>query len=197
MKRIYLAIFLIIGGNLFAQADLPDLAKIKIAAEAGDAAAQDKLAEQYQGRGDTAKAIFWYRKSAVQNFVRAQSKLGNMLFMRYEMHLDLKSETRAALGAEAVKWISLAANQDNKQAETDFAQIYFNGSLVKQDFIEAYKWGELASHGSPLEPPSSMGKSIRDAAILKLDTAQIKEAQKRVNSFVPQPATAPPVKKAT
>ncbi len=191
MKIIGFIIIVLLAATTFAESNLPDLAKIKIAAEAGDAEAQDKLAERYIAHMDTAQAIVWYRKAAAQNYVHAQGRLGNLLLMRFEMHTDAKPEARAAVGVEAHKWIVLAANAGDTQAEADLAGLYLKGSLVKQDFVEAYKWGELASRGSPFAPSAYAGKSVRDAAILKLDTAQINEAQKRVNSFVPKTSSKP------
>ena len=194
MKRIGFIIIVLWAATSFAGSDLPDLAKIKIAAEAGDAEAQDKLAERYIAHMDTAQAIVWYRKAAAQNYVHAQGRLGNLLLVRYEMHIDTKPEIRGAVAGEACKWIILASNAGDTQAEADLAGLYLKGSLVKQDFVEAYNWGELAARGSPFAPQAYAGKSVRDAAILKLDTEQIKEAQKRVNSFVPKSANPPPNK---
>jgi len=77
------------------------------------------------------------------------------------------------------------------------AQLCLKGSLVKLDYVEAYKWGELATHGSQFEPSSITGKSVRDAAILKMSAAQIEEARNRVNSFVPKSANPPPAKPKT
>jgi hypothetical protein len=194
MKTLFSVVVLAVGLAANAQLDLPDLAKIKIAAEAGDAEAQDKLAEKFRSHGDTAQAIVWYRKAAAQNYVHAQGKLGNILLMRYEMHLDTKPEVRGAVAIEARKWITLAANAGDKPAQADLAQLCLKGSLVRLDYVEAYKWSELAAQGSPFEPSSITGKSVRDSAILKMNAAQIEEARKRANSFVPQPAAAPPAK---
>jgi hypothetical protein len=60
--------------------------------------------------------------------------------------------------------------------------------------MNAYKWGELASRGPQFEPSSITGKSVRDAAILKMSAAQIEEARKRVENFKPTPATPAPKK---
>jgi len=85
---------------VYAQTDMPKLAEIKIAAEAGDPAAQDELAESYIMHLDSADAEIWYRKSAAQGFAHAQGKLGNMLLMRAHMTIGLKPAAQSALGAE-------------------------------------------------------------------------------------------------
>jgi hypothetical protein len=93
---------------------------------------------------------------------------------------------RAAINDEAVKWITLAANQGDKQGQADLADLYLEGKFVKRDLIEAYKWGELASQGMPeFYIPADRPRSIRDAAILKMNADQIAEAHKRVAAFTP------------
>jgi TPR repeat protein len=167
----------------FAQPTAPALAQIKIAADAGDPVAQDKLAERMGW--DTAQAEVLYRKAAGQGYAHAQGRLGNMLLMRSRITFVLKPSARAAIEPEALKWIILAANQGDKQGQADFASIYLEGKLVKQDLIEAYKWGELSSENPSHEFIVFPGDSIRNAAILKMNADQIAEARKRVAAFVP------------
>ena len=168
-----------------AQSSTPSLAEIKIAAEAGDPAAQAKLAEAHAMRMDSAQAEVWYRKAAAQDHVHAQAKLGNMLLMRSLTSLSHSKADRAALGAEAVKWLLLAGNQGDRTAQADLASLYLDGKLMPLDLAEAYKWGDLAAKGSPLDSATINGRSRRDAAILKMTPDQIEEARKRVASFVP------------
>ena len=171
-----------------AQPVLPELAQIKIAADAGDPVAQTQMAER-----DPAHAETWYRKAANQGYVHAQGKLGNLLLMRYGMTFGLKPEARAALGQEALKWVGLAASQGDKQGEANLASICLEGKLVKQDLIAAYKWGELATRGGGgmINFEAISGQSTRDAAILKMNADQIAKARKQVDEFVPhQPKPA-------
>jgi hypothetical protein len=162
-------------------APTPTLEQIKIAADAGDPAAQDKLAE----RVDAAQAEILYRKAAGQGYAHAQGRLGNMLLMRSRMTFGLKPDARANMEQESLKWIILAANQGDKRGQADYADICLEGKLVKQDLIEAYKWGALAAEGSMIEVAAISGRSTRDAAILKMNADQIAEAHKRVAAFVP------------
>ena len=170
---------------VFAQTPAPSLEQIKIAADAGDPAAQDKLAERFMSRADAAQAEIWYRKAAEQGFAHSQGQLGHMLLMRSRMSVGSKPADRAAIGEEAVKWITLGANQGDKRGQADFADICLEGKWVKQDLVEAYKWGELASHGSMIDVATGSGRSTRDAAILKMNADQIAEAHKRAAAFVP------------
>lgn len=169
----------------FAQPTAPALAQIKIAADAGDPVAQDKLAENYIMRMDSAQAEVWYRKATGQGYAHAQGRLGNMLLMRSRTSFGLKPDARAAIADEAVKWIILAANQGDKQGQANLADICLEGKLVKQDLVEAYKWGELSAEGSMIDVATISGRSTRDAAILKMNADQIAEARKRVAEFVP------------
>ena len=68
------------------------------------------------------------------------------------------------------------------------ADILLEGKLEKQDLIEAYKWGELATHGTTNDSVVKVGTVTRDAAILKMSPAQIAEGKKRVAAFVPHAA---------
>lgn len=180
---IRLALLLaLVAQSALAQTSLPPLAQIKIAADAGDPAAQDKMGER-----DVANAEQWYRKAAEQGYVHAQGKLGELLFLHSQLTLGSKPETRAALGAEALQWSTLAANQGDKRGQAMLARIYLEGKLVKPDLIEAYKWGDLSAQNPTLELIIFAGASSRDAAILKMNAGQISEAQKRVAAFVPHP----------
>jgi Sel1 repeat len=118
-------------------------------------------------------------------YAHAQGRLGKMLLMRSRMTSGLKPDARAAIADEAFKWITLAANQGDKQGQANLADVCLEGKLVKQDLIEAYKWGELSSKGLSYDVAAVIGRSARDAAILKMNADQIAEARKRVAVFVP------------
>jgi hypothetical protein len=180
-----LIVFFLAAFCASAQSPVPSLAEIKIAADAGDPAAQDKLAQSFIMRADTKQAEIWYRKAAEQGYTHAEGQLGNMMLMRSRMSVGLKPDARAEIGDEAVKWIVLAANQGDKRGQADFADIDLEGKLVKQDLVEAYKWGDLAAQGSMIDVATIGGHSTRDAAILKMDADQIAEARKRAAAFTP------------
>jgi TPR repeat protein len=180
MKKLIIALTFAVT-CAFAQPTAPTLEQIKIAADAGDPVAQDKLAERFNF--GSAQAEVLYRKAAGQGYAHAQGRLGNMLLIRSRMSFGAKPADRAAMQDEALKWIILAANQDDKQGQANLADVCLEGKLVKQDLIEAYKWGELSSEGSPLVVATISGSSIRDAAILKMNADQIAEARKRVAAF--------------
>jgi len=164
-----------------AQVSNPALEQLKIAADAGDPVAQDKLAEKV----GSAQAEILYRKAADRGNVHAQGRLGNILFLRSYLTIGVKPEVHTAIADEAIKWATVAANQGDKQGETDLSQIYLEGKLVKQDFVLAFKWGDLAAKNPSSDFVFYSGASMRDAAILKMNADQIEEAHRLVASFVP------------
>jgi hypothetical protein len=113
-----------------------------------------------------------------------------MLLLQSRTSAFAKPVERSAMGEEARKWIILAAYQGDKRGQADFADIWLEGKLVKQDVVEAYKWGDLAGQGSMIDTATVTGRSCRDSAILKMDADQIAEARKRVAAFVPHQPTA-------
>ena len=186
-SRMALVLLMVLGCQIstLAQQSQPTLEQIKIAADAGDPVAQDKLAERYILRTDTAHAEIWYRKAASQGYAHAQGQLGNMLLMHSRMSLGLKPDAHAAITDEALKWITLAASQGDKQGQANLADVCLEGKLVKQDLIEAYKWGDLAGQGSMINVAAISGRGTRDAATLKMNADQIAEARGRVAAFIP------------
>lgn len=179
MKHLTLVI-LFAASCAFAQTGAT-LEAIKAAADAGDPAAQDKLAVR-----DHANAELWYRKAAAQGYAHSQGQLGHRLLLRSRMTFGLKPADRAAMQNEALKWITLAANQGDKQGQGDLADVFLEGKLVKADYLEAYKWGELCSRNPAFDlVAGTQGRSVRDAAVLKMNTDQIAEARRRVAAFVP------------
>jgi len=185
MKKLFISLTFA-ATCAFAQLAAPTLEEIKIAADAGDPAAQDKLAERFIMRADTKQAEIWYRKSAAQGYAHAQGQLGNMLLMRSRMSYGVKPEDRAIMTNEALQWMTIAGNQGDRQGQANLADIYLEGKLVKQDFIEAYKWGDLSAQGTAIYNVAGIsGRSTRDSAILKMDADQIAEARRRVAAFSP------------
>lgn len=184
MKKL-VVILTFAAAEAFAQLPTQSLEQIKVAADAGDPAAQDKLAERFIMRADMADAEKWYRESAEQGYAHAQGQLGSILLLRSRTSVGLKPDARAAMGDEAVKWITLAANQGDTQGEASLADVCLDGKLVKQDLMEAYKWGDLAAQMNLFNTASISGRSTRDSAILKMTADQIAEAQRRVAAFVP------------
>ncbi len=182
MKKLILT-FTFVASCAVAQLGGPSLEQVKAAAEAGDPVAQDRYAER-----DTQNAESWYRKSAGQGYAHAQGRLGYILLWKCRNSYKSPAPERAAFGEEAVKWLTLAANQGDPGGQADLTTLYLKGDLVKPDLVEAYKWGDLAGQGSPTAAVTYAGRTTRDAAVLKMSADQIAEARRRVAGFKPHQA---------
>ncbi|HEX3625909.1 MAG TPA: hypothetical protein VH280_10845 [Verrucomicrobiae bacterium] len=159
------------------------LTAVTAAAEAGNPAAQDKLAGDFVRHRNFLEAELWYRKAAKQGFVHAQATLGEMLLANAGLNSGQKPKASEAIGLEAIKWLTLAANASNTLAQAELAGVDLNGQFVKPDLLESYKWGDIASKSPPSVPGSNAGRSVRDAATLKMSFDEISKAKQRVATF--------------
>jgi hypothetical protein len=176
---------LIFGLQLCCRAQLSATGPTNVtaAAMAGNPAAQDQLAGGFVRHGKFMQAELWYRKAAKQGYIHSEAKLGEMLLGNAGLTVGIKPSVKAAIGSEAIKWLTLAANGSNTLAQAELASAYFNGQYVKADLLEAYKWGDIASKAPPTAPGSGVGKSVRDAATQKMSYDQIAKAKQRVTTF--------------
>ena len=117
------------------------------AAAQGHAKAQFELGMAYHSgrgtRGDLAVAEYWWRKAADQGEVRAQFWLG----LINEDHYSQKRQRQNY--PEALKWLRLAARQDDADAENALGRMYENGEGVPQDYAVAAKWYLKAAEHVP------------------------------------------------
>ena len=91
------------------------------------------------GRGikkDCTKAFKWYKRSAEQEYVRAQCKIGNMYYYGEGVKQDFFN---------ALKWYKKAVKQGFAKAQYNLANMYCEGQGVKRDYIEAVEWYKKAS----------------------------------------------------
>lgn len=124
-----------------AEQNFAEAAKLwKMAAEQGDAEAQDNLGSCYEyGNGvaqDYAEAYKWYSKAAEQGNANAQYDLG----FCYEYGNGVAQDY-----TEAYKWYKEAAEQGHDLAQCDLGGFYYNGKGVVQDYGEACKWYRKAA----------------------------------------------------
>ena len=112
----------------------------RLAAEQGDAIAQNNLGVMYRdGQGvpqDDAEAVRWYRLAAEQGHAGAHGSVGFM----YANGLGVRQDE-----AEAVRWYRLAADQGDADAQFNLGIMYRNGRGVPQDDVEAVRWYRLAA----------------------------------------------------
>src|ERR1043165_9947716 len=136
---------LLLLGALPVFAQQSDFNAIKTKAEKGDAKAQTELGQIYEvGQGvkqDYAEAVKWYRKAAEQDYDEAENLLGDM----YAGGLGVPNHSEAELDKEAANWYRKAAEQGNAKAQSNLGGMYRFGHGVPQDYVEAYKWFNLAA----------------------------------------------------
>jgi len=156
---------------------LPDLAKIKLAAEHGDPQAQNTLGDRYRSSFNYSEAAKWYRLAAENGIADAQYQLG-------KIYLEGRSASGGGVQIrktppEGMQWLYKAANQNHSDAQIQLGHCYQGGNeVVKNDLIEAYKWYSLAAKTNPL-----FGNMYRDPLILKLSSPEIAEGQRRAEAF--------------
>jgi hypothetical protein len=166
----------------FPQQQLPDLAQVKAAAERGEAQAQDRLGDSYEGRFNYSAAAEWFRKAAEQGVPHAQWRLGKMLLDGRPKFAEGSVPVPKAAD-EGLKWIFLAANQGLNGAQCDLGYFYEKGYGVKQDYVEAYKWYKLGTR------KNGLASMKLDPLILKLTQEQIQEGERRAKDFTPHRTT--------
>jgi TPR repeat protein len=116
-------------------------------ANAGDAAAEIKVAEAYaagqggsretrQIQADYKAAADWYRKAAEQGNIAAEIRLG-------DLYRDGRGVARDM--AQATAWYRKAADAGDAGAQGTLGLLYSVGMGVQQDYVEAYYWLSLAS----------------------------------------------------
>jgi len=128
---------------------------LRIKAEQGDAAAQNRLGQRYNyGLAvpqDYAEALKWYRLAAEQGVAEAVE--------RYRMAAqqgDASAQFNLAVmydhgrgvprdDAEAAKWVRMAAEQGHAHAQYYLSSLYGAGKGVPQDPAEAVKWLRMAA----------------------------------------------------
>ena len=80
---------------------------------------------------------------------------------------------------EAVKWMTLASEQGNPQAQHNMAYLYYNGQGVKIDKVYAHMWASIASSQG-----FDNSKGLLEALNKEMTPSQIQEAQKLARECV-------------
>jgi TPR repeat protein len=191
-RVVLVAILLLAVLPTHAQQPNPPLADIKAAAEAGNAQAQDQLGDAYRTRGDFENAVTWYRRSAPQGILNSEYQLANLLLTWARSALVPKA-TSATHVDEAVPWLLKAASRGHARAQLELGQLFQEGTYVKKDFSEAYKWFCLAADVASTDALINPGRSYRDNLILKMSQPEIAEGNRRVAEFLANPDKPAPM----
>ena len=152
--------------------DPSPVSKLKAEAMAGDAPAQFKLGQMYEGgiqvTNDQAEAVRWYREAARQDHPGAQCRLG----LLYDWGNGVTKDA-----TEAARWYRKAAEQGDYIAQFQLAGMYGEGRGVTKDDAEAEKWTHkaLSNKSGPsatlLVPSEKRKKIIEERLQIARDAA--------------------------
>ena len=138
-------------GNSGTEMLLADIARLREAAERGDAVAQFRLGIYHQGDGgaqDHRQAVRWYRKAAEQEHAGAQNNLGVM----YSNGKGVPKDDQ-----QAVRWYRKAAEQGSAPAQNNLGAKYSNGKGVPKDDQQAVRWYRKAAEQGHANAQSNLG----------------------------------------
>ena len=162
------------------QLSAPEIAALKAKAEAGDAAAQLKLAHAYEsGAGvpqDDAIARDWYRKAAEQGNAEAQDVMGG----KYLLGLGVDKNKELS-----VNWFRKSARAGNAAAMYHLGVAYYNGDGVTINDSLSYAWFRLAKDaGNPnAAAPVQKAESELKPATIAAGLASIAEMYEKGESL--------------
>lgn len=135
-----------------ASGDAGALAKLREAAQSGDANAQYRLGYMYaNGLGipqNNSKAVFWYHKAATQGEVTAQNALGTF----YTAGLGVPQDY-----AHALYWYSKAAKQNYAAAQYGLGYLYEHGLGVSKNYDRAVHWYRKAAEQGDASAQGELG----------------------------------------
>ena len=90
--------------------------------------------------------------------------------------------------AEAAKWYRKSADQGEATGQHNLASMYYYGQGVPQNYVQAYKWLNLAAAGNTVAATEYRGKALKNRDIIakKMTPAQIAEAQILAREWKPK-----------
>ena len=170
-----------------------DIAEIKRRAEAGDVAAQKKLANTLAAQFRSAEALEWYRKAAQRGDLEAFYQVGRLL-----LYGAIGSAPQQAVAADpqtGVFIIFRAATNRHVGAYRDLYRAYREGRGVAKDTVEAYAWLQLHVDATGGLLPSSARMELNQLALaVDVDTSQAgkRRAMLYQSGHWPKLVVAPP-----
>src|SRR5882724_3392068 len=174
-------------------------------AENGNLQAAGRLAAHYffdMGEyKDIQEGIRWYRFGAERGDISDQTSLAFILREGGFPFNDIKIEKDPN---EAAKWYLRAARQGNGDAQIEIGEMYAEGEGVSQDFVEAYKWFNIAATSTEkpdlsvftatnqealkqlLPRVAQKAREHRENLVQRMTPDQIAEAQQLARVFKPR-----------
>jgi TPR repeat protein len=155
---------------------ITDIAELKAKAESGDAKAQVVLAEKFAASRNSAEALIWYRKAALQGDPEGMCQTGRMLL--FGAYGSSPEQKVAASPIEGILWTYRAATNFNNLACRNLSLAYQKGVGVKTNSILAYAWLRVHVDRDPKADRSEL-----NLIVLQLTAAQIRQAQSLAQEF--------------
>jgi len=121
------------------------------------------------------------KKAATKGNATAQFSLGAM---NYPIGDPVFDESKGNL-PEALVWYRRAADQGDVDSQVALGMAYEGGIGVLQDYVEAYKWYNLAAARTKDADSRAMDIKSRDDVALKMTPTQIAEGQKLAREWKP------------
>lgn len=123
---------------------------------------------------DTDEAFRWYLKAAEQGHVGSQIFMGFAHWTGLPGRIIKDEKT-------ALNWFRMAAEQGDDNAQLNLANLYSEGILVIQDYIEAYMWANLSTaQGNP------DARTLRNDLANKMTPNQLEEGQRLAREWKPK-----------
>ncbi len=189
-RRYFTALVVIAVGYLsqIAQADVPELAKIKAAAEAGNPEAQYVFAKSFGAGGSDWKR--WMGAAAAQGYGPAEDDLAwtSNWAIFATSHSDPKTKAyvvknNGAQMRQALILASSAADKGFHHSRLLLAYAYKEGYMVTVDRVEAYKWVLLAGGDELLAGIST--SSVKNELVKSMSMTEVKEGEARAENYRP------------
>ena len=180
---------ILFNGDKFSVAregELSGFAKTRALAEQGDAVAQNAMGDDCARKRQFADAVIWYRQSAAQGHLDAQTSLGDLLVFGGAIGQIAGKDI-----PNGVRWLQLAAHRGSPSAQLQLHRCYADGIGVPKDDVEAYKWAIIEMRHRTIQI-----SNYKEAIERRLTTAEAKEGVRRAAAFQVDPnaqlPSAPP-----
>ncbi len=115
-------------------------------AELGDAMAQSNAGYIYETRGEISKAVYWYEKSAEQNYAASQRRLGNIFQSGYQTGVKGTPDY-----SRAKDLFEKASAQNDALAQHYLARIYYEGKGIQHNYFKAFEFEKKAAENGLAE----------------------------------------------
>ena len=169
------------GGVVRAQSNIPDLARLKLAAEGGDAKAQFEYGTKIALSNPDA-SFATILKSAAQGYEPAEERAGYLLIQRASFNKE-----RAKLERMGVRFTARAAFKGDVVAQERLSECFERGTVFSKNLVMAYAWMAIAlrTAGGPKEMRALAYKGQLDRLIANLPSSAIAEGQRIADNFRP------------